>query len=241
MQRKEFLTKTLGLVATLPFVSSCDTPEPTDETEVVTSTGTTNGSSAQNCVTTPTETVGPFPNQQPNSLVRTLIQGDRVDIPLTIQLSIKNLTTGCQPLANVLVDIWHCDAEGEYSQYGGTGMQAANWQNANWLRGRQTTDAAGNVEYKSIFPGWYPGRAPHIHVQIYNAAGATLLVTQIAFPQSVCDLVYTTAKDYVANGKQDTTNARDNVFSDGHDLELATITGSLTEGFILQHTIVARG
>ena len=97
-------------------------------------------------------------------------------------------------------------------------MQAANWTSVHWLRGRQTADANGLVNFKTIFPGWYSGRAPHIHVHVYTAAGKSLLVTQIAFDKAICDNVYTNAADYKSKGKQDTTNEKDNVFNDGHHL-----------------------
>ena len=117
-------------------------------------------------------------------------------------------------------------------------MQSANFTSVRFLRGRQTTDANGLVGFTSIFPGWYSGRAPHIHVHIYDSTGKSLLVTQIAFPKDVCDTVYTTATTYYTRGTQDTTNERDNVFSDGFTTELATITGSVSAGYVLTHTIV---
>ena len=142
-------------------------------------------------------------------------------------------------IQNAIVDIWHCDAAGEYSQYGGTGMQAANHVSENFLRGRQSTDANGMAAWKSIFPGWYSGRAPHIHVHVYSSSGASLLVTQTAFPQDVCNTVYVQGV-YKSHGLQDTTNARDNVFGDGVTTELGTITGNLTDGYEIIHTIYVK-
>jgi protocatechuate 3,4-dioxygenase beta subunit len=117
-------------------------------------------------------------------------------------------------------------------------MQATNYTSVHWLRGRQTTDDTGLATFVSIFPGWYSGRAPHIHVHIYTATGKSLLVTQIAFPKDVCDTVYTTATDYKSHGTQDTTNEKDNVFSDSVANELGTIVGSVSAGYTLTHTIV---
>jgi protocatechuate 3,4-dioxygenase beta subunit len=108
----------------------------------------------------------------------------------------------------------------------------------HFLHGRQATNAAGNVGFTTIYPGWYSGRAPHIHVHIYNASGKSLLVTQIAFPKSICDTDYTTSSLYSSRGKQDTTNEKDNVFSDGFSTELATVDGSVANGCALTHTIV---
>ena len=117
-------------------------------------------------------------------------------------------------------------------------MQSANFSNVHFLRGRQTTDADGLVKFTSIFPGWYSGRATHIHVHVYDSSGKSLLVTQIAFSESVCDHVFTNATNFYKNGTQDTSNERDNVFSDGYENELASISGSISDGYTLEHTIV---
>ncbi|GAB3790010.1 hypothetical protein GCM10028818_59480 [Spirosoma horti] len=167
------------------------------------------------------------------------IRSDRTGVALAINMTIKNSTNSCAALAGALVDIWHCDKDGYYSEYGGSGMQSVNFTNVDFLRGRQTTDANGGVAFKSIFPGWYSGRAPHIHVHVYTATGKSLLVTQIAFPYDITNGVYTAGQSYgYTKGAQDTTNERDNVFSDGFTTELATLSGSLSAGYTLTHTIV---
>ena len=242
MDRKEFLKKSVGMLSIVPVLLACanDTEigsEGTDQTE----NGSTNGSSSENCTVTNSETVGPFPNKNASSLVMTNITGDRPGIKMEMEVSIKNVNTGCEALANVLVDVWHCDAQGNYSQYGGSQMQGTNYTSVNWLRGRQTTNADGKVGFISIFPGWYGGRAPHVHIHVYNSSGRSLLVTQIAFPKTICDNVYTNASDYKSKGLQDTTNERDNVFGDGYANQLASVRGSISDGYILTHTIVVNG
>ncbi|MEI6946961.1 intradiol ring-cleavage dioxygenase [Paraflavisolibacter sp. H34] len=232
MERKLFLRNglaALGLAALGPLASACKKDsETTDST-----TGTTSGS----CTVSPTETEGPFPTKSPSSLVTNDIRSDRTGVPFTIRINIRNTKNECALLAGALVDIWHCDKDGYYSEYGGTGMQSVNFTGVHFLRGRQTTDANGQVTFTSIFPGWYSGRAPHIHVHVYNASGTSLLVTQIAFPTDVCNTVYTTATNYYTKGTQDTSNARDNIFSDSLATELATLTGSVSAGYVLTHTI----
>ena len=239
MERKHFLKNglaALGLVAIAPLASSCK-----KDTDAIADTGSTSGSSSGTtsgtCTVSPTETAGPFPTKSPSSLVTNDIRSDRTGVPFTIKITINNKNNNCAALAGAIVDIWHCDKDGYYSEYGGTGMQSVNYTSVHFLRGRQTTDANGLVTFTSIFPGWYSGRAPHIHVHIYNASGTSLLVTQIAFPTDVCDTVYTTATQYYTRGKQDTANATDNVFSDSLASELATITGSVAQGYLLTHTI----
>lgn len=82
------------------------------------------------------------------------------------------------------------------------------------------------------------GRAPHIHVHVYSGAGKSILVTQIAFPKSLCDEIYTTTSPYSRKGKQDTTNERDNVFADGFADEMGTFGGNVNEGITLNHNLV---
>lgn len=161
---------------------------------------------------------------------------------MTMNITIKNKNTSCAALAGALVDVWHCDKDGYYSEYGGTGMQSANFITVDFLRGRQTTDISGLAAFTTIFPGWYSGRAPHVHVHVYNATGKSLLVTQIAFPYAIANTLYTTGQAYgYTKGAQDTLNERDNVFSDGFTNELATVSGSPSAGYTLSHTIVVNG
>ena len=241
MERKFFLRNSLaalGVIAVAPLAHSCK--KETVEDSTITTGGTT-GSSTGTCTTSPSETEGPFPTKTPSSLVSSDIRSDRAGVPLSIKITVNNKNNSCAVLAGALVDIWCCDKDGNYSEYGGTGMQSTNYTSVHFLRGRQTTDANGLVTFTSIFPGWYSGRAPHIHVHIYNATGKSLLVTQIAFPTDVCDTVYTTATNFYTRGKQDTSNARDNVFSDSLASELATVTGSISAGYVLTQIITVAG
>ncbi|WP_128543240.1 dioxygenase family protein [Larkinella soli] len=243
MERKEFLkrgfTSLLGFMAVAPMIGACKDSDVGPTTD---STTSTNGSSSSSCAVTPSETEGPFPTKKPANFVRKDIRDDRTGIPLAISITIKNAGNGCAALSGALVDIWHCDKDGYYSEYGGSGMQSLNLTAVDFLRGRQTTDANGLVEFTSVFPGWYSGRAPHIHVHIYNASGKSLLVTQIAFPFDISNTVYTTGQSYgYTKGTQDTKNERDNVFSDGFATELATVSGSNAAGYTLTHTIVVNG
>ena len=244
MQRNEFLTKGLsglGMFAIVPLMSACSKTTDVTADSTVSTTGSTNGSSASNCSTTPSETEGPFPTHSPTSWVRKDIRSDRAGVVMNANITIKNKNTSCAALAGAMVDIWHCDADGSYSEYGGGGMQATNYTAVSFLRGRQTTDANGLAAFTTIFPGWYNGRAVHIHVHIYDKNGKSLLVTQIAFSPTVCDAVFTTATTIYKNGKSTTSNERDNVFSDGYATELASVSGSVKDGYVLDHTIVVNG
>lgn len=102
------------------------------------------------------------------------------------------------------------------------------------MRGLQTSDANGQVTFMTIYPGWYAGRATHIHVQVFMN-GLAVKTTQIAFPESISSAVYRTGV-YASHGQNSTTNASDNVFADGVQDELATVTGD-TSGYTAALTI----
>jgi protocatechuate 3,4-dioxygenase beta subunit len=223
MERKEFLRQ-LGMTGLLmPLFVACKSDDP---------------SKSGSCAVTDSETAGPFPTKSPSTLEMIDVRSDRTGVAFTIKITIQNKNNSCAALANAIVDIWHCDKDGYYSEYGGSGMQTVDMTAVHFLRGRQVTDSDGLVGFTSIFPGWYSGRAPHIHVHIYDSSGKSLLVTQIAFPTSVCDTVYTTATSFYTKGKQDTSNTSDSVFSDSLNNELGTVTGDITDGYSITKTII---
>lgn len=236
MERKDFLKlglSSLGMMTIAPLIIACKSSslEANTATGVTDGTGSTNGSSASDCTLNPSETAGPYPTKDPASYVIKDIKAGETGVNMIANITIKNKNTGCGALQGAIVDIWHCDADGNYSEYG-------SLTSSHFLRGRQTTDANGLVSFATIFPGWYSGRAVHIHIHVYNASGKSLLVTQIAFPAAVCDTVFTTATSFYKKGKADTTNERDGIFSDGYTTQLAGITGDITNGMVMTHNIV---
>jgi len=129
--------------------------------------------------------------------------------------------------------IWQCDAEGHYWEYAQPGY---NGTGATFLRGIQITDASGRVTLTTVFPGWYAGRATHIHAEV-KVNNATVKVTQIAFPENVNAAVYASGV-YAPRGQNPTANTRDMVFADSISSELATITGGdPASGFSATFTI----
>ena len=114
MKRKEFLKKgftaALSFAAIAPVVKSCSK-------DVSDTLGADTGSGS--CVETPSETEGPFPTHTPSSLVTNDIASDRTGVPLTVNITVNNSNNNCAALANAIVDIWHCDKDGNYSEYGG--------------------------------------------------------------------------------------------------------------------------
>ena len=112
-------------------------------------------------------------------LIRSDIREGRSGTPVALTLMVVNVNSGCSPVADAVVDIWQCDAEGHYSQYNQPGY---NGTAQTFLRGIQATDARGQVTFTTIYPGWYAGRATHIHVEV-SVNGRSVKVTQIAFPR----------------------------------------------------------
>ncbi len=127
--------------------------------------------------------------------------------PLTLAFAVSILDgTACVPLANAVVDVWHCDALGVYSGMSGN--------SGNFLRGVQRTDANGAATITTIYPGWYSGRAVHIHFKVRtdpdNNAGYEL-TSQLFFSDETSRQVYAAAP-YSSKGAQDITNDRDGIF-----------------------------
>ena len=206
-------------------VSACaSSPSSPSTTTTSSTTSTTSGNAA--CAVSATETRGPYPDTvgmiNNTAFYRRDITEGKNGLPLTLMLTIVNVNSGCSPVSNVQVEVWQCDAAGTYSAYGAGSGQT-------FLRGVQTTDASGQVTFTTIYPGWYQGRATHIHVDVYRS-GTIVKTTQIAFPESVSSAVYASGV-YASKGQNSTSNAGDNVFSDGTAGELATLTGNATNGY----------
>lgn len=233
----------LSLGASAVPLLGCNGDSPTDPTDI-------GSGSCQTRV--PEETAGPYPGDGSNGpdvlrqtgVVRSDIRssfaglsGVADGVPLVIELTLVSAST-CAALAGQAVYVWHCDRLGRYSLYS-TGVT-----NQNYLRGVQEADAGGRVSFTSIFPACYQGRWPHIHFEVYPSLAAAVNVankvatSQIALPKSACDEVYATAgyEQSITNLSQ-VSLATDNVFSDGVNLELATMTGSAAGGFTASLTV----
>jgi protocatechuate 3,4-dioxygenase beta subunit len=217
----------LGLlgVASAALSSACSGDNPTSPTATTATTSATTPSapvtSTAACVVSPSETIGPYPSLA--DFVRSDIRESKPGLPLTLTITVVNTNSSCAPVSGAVVDIWQCDADGNYSQYGSE-------RTLTYLRGLQTTDASGRVTFVTIYPGWYQGRATHIHVEV-TVNGRSAKVTQIAFPEDVTTAVYRSGV-YASSGQNPTTNSRDGVFSDGVANEMITLTGGdATNGY----------
>jgi protocatechuate 3,4-dioxygenase beta subunit len=184
-----------------------------------TTTATTTGTNAA-CAVTPTETAGPYPSL--NDFFRSDIRDGKSGTILTLTIRVVNVNSSCAPVSNANVEIWHVDAAGTYSQYGTQTTQT-------YLRGIQTTNERGDVVFTTIYPGWYQGRATHIHAEV-TIGGRSVKVTQMAFPETVNNAVHATGV-YASRGTNPMSNASDGIFADSLAAELVTPTGDPTGGY----------
>ncbi|WZO99994.1 hypothetical protein EP7_001612 [Isosphaeraceae bacterium EP7] len=134
---------------------------------------------------------------------------------LAVNVSQLNADGTVSPLSGAVVDIWHCNALGIYSD-----MAVEGTLGQKFLRGYQVSNSRGNVRFYSIYPGWYSGRTTHIHAQVrtYQADGTTVtynFATQFFFDDTVTDDVYTYVAPYVARPGRDTNNAIDAIYHGG--------------------------
>lgn len=112
-------------------------------------------------------------------LVRSDITQGRGGVPLRLDLTVVRVPDGCRPLAAAGVEVWHADADGDYS----TGKDT-------FLRGTQITDRTGRCVFHTIVPGWYAGLAPHIHFKV-RPDTRTETTSQFFFPEDLLTQVYT--------------------------------------------------
>ncbi len=137
------------------------------------------------CVLTPETTAGPY--YLARELVRGDIREDRAGVPLRLALNVVD--AACRPIPGARLDVWHCDAAGVYSAFGGGDAGQRSAKGETFLRGVQMTDAAGAAEFTTIYPGWYPGRTTHIHFMVYLDR-TRVLTGQLFFPDALSDEIY---------------------------------------------------
>ena len=159
------------------------------------------------CVLTPRSAEGPFYFDP--GLVRADIAEDRRGSPLLLGLQVVEVGN-CRPVGGVRIDVWHADARGLYSGYRGQAdSRDVSTVGQTFLRGTQFSDAAGRAAFRTFYPGWYPGRTPHVHFRVVVGERG-ILTGQLYFPDRVSDGLYATAAAYQERkGRRDTSNATD--------------------------------
>jgi protocatechuate 3,4-dioxygenase beta subunit len=169
----------------------------------VTPTTTAAPAAHQGCVLAPEMTDGPF-YLDLNNLRSNIVDG-RPGMPLAVALTVTHAST-CAPVSGAAIDIWHADAGGTYSGLGsGSGR--------TFLRGTQLTGPDGMARFQTIYPGWYSGRAVHIHVKVHTG-GQTVHTGQLFFDESVTSTVYQ-RPPYASRRGPDVRNADDSIYRDG--------------------------
>lgn len=159
------------------------------------------------CSVMPETTEGPYYIDP--KLVRRVIEEDRPGIPLRMQLQI--VTADCRPVSTARVDIWHCDAQGNYSGYASQGSDTGlDTRGQTFLRGTQFSDAQGVVTFETIYPGWYRGRTTHIHYKVF-LNDRTVLTSQVFFPDALSEYVYEKSPVYRRADQRDTLNSIDSI------------------------------
>lgn len=188
------------------------------------------------CVVKPALTEGPYfvdeKLQRSDITANADGSGVRPGAPLSLAFAVSTVaSSGCTPLANALVDVWHCDGAGSYSDIsaGGNG----NTTGQNWLRGYQLTDAAGKATFKTVYPGWYQGRTVHIHFKIRTDAGAsggTEFTSQLFFDDAINDAVFANAP-YSTRGNRSTRNDNDSIYGQANGQLTLALAGDAASGF----------
>ena len=172
------------------------------------------------CVVRPEQTEGPFfvDAQLDRSDIRSDPSTGAVSegVPLTLRFNLSQILGGaCTVLAGALIDVWQCDALGVYWGVEDDGAPEAASER-KFLRGCQRTDDNGVARFTTIFPGWYRGRAVHVHFKVRTDAGGQPyeFTSQLYFDEALIDQVHAQAP-YAARGRRRTTNAGDRIFRDG--------------------------
>jgi protocatechuate 3,4-dioxygenase beta subunit len=161
-------------------------------------------SGAVQCVLTPELTEGPY-YIAGEKLRRDIREGHQGTL-LTLRLTVLNAST-CKPIKGAAVDIWHADAAGNYSGFG------SDTSSRTFLRGIQKTDKNGLALFTTIYPGWYRGRAVHIHLKVH-VGGSVVHTGQLFFPDALTRAVYKVAP-YASRGNPDVTNPSDSIYVNG--------------------------
>ncbi len=227
----------------------------------VSSTGMTGSSSGTSgntapgsgCTVIPAETEGPYPGDGSNTvngsianalalsgIVRSDIRasiagatGVATGVPLQVIIELVNTNATCADLSGYAIYLWHCDALGRYSMYS-SGATAENY-----LRGVQATGSDGTATFQTIYPGCYAGRVPHVHFEVYRSTTTAtnwnnkLRTSQLCFPSDTSAAVY--ASSGYGNSAANNPNislASDGIFSDGYATQLASLTGSVSAGYV---------
>jgi protocatechuate 3,4-dioxygenase beta subunit len=214
LTRREALV-VLGAGGAMLFLGCSDSTATSDD-----------GGSTSSCVVRPELTEGPYYVDE--NLNRSDIRSDpstgvvREGALLALTLNVSRAASGaCSSLADAIVDVWHCDATGLYSD-----VEANGTVGQEFLRGYQVTDVNGVARFTTIYPGWYQGRAVHIHFKVRSAASATStyeFTSQLFFEDDLTDQVHA-EEPYATKGQRDRLNSEDGIYNQGGSQLVLAVT-----------------
>jgi protocatechuate 3,4-dioxygenase beta subunit len=224
-----FAAKGAASVVVSQAFLSCATDSATATT--TTEDDGTTASSSTSCVLTAALTEGPYFVDE--KLERSDIRADPVTgaisagVPLTLTFNVSRVaSSACTPLTGAYLDVWHCDAAGVYSD------EAANGSSGRkFLRGYQITDASGVARFTTIYPGWYSGRAVHVHFKLRLFAGSTKTyksTSQFFFDESLTDTVHALSP-YSSKGRRNVVNTTDGIYNSLSSTEKTALTLQTTQ------------
>ena len=180
-------------------------------TRETTATGGTGDGVA--CVLSPEMTEGPY--YIDGEAVRRDVTEGKPGVPLTLDLAVADATS-CSAIPDAAVEIWHADAGGNYSGFNATA------DNTTFLRGVQIADADGNVRFDTLYPGWYEGRATHIHLMVH-VGGNVVHTGQLFFDEQINDAVYARSPYSEHTGTR-MTNEQDGIYANGGAQSMLQLT-----------------
>lgn len=244
--RKEVLTLLSGAGFALLLGAGCGSgssssvlteasPSPTASSSPTASPSPT-ATPVPNCVASPELTEGPYFVDE--RLNRSDIRTDPTDgttragIPLVLTLYVADVSDACTPLSGVMVDVWHCDAAGKYSDVSSEGTAGKKF-----LRGYQLTDTDGKVTFTTIYPGWYSGRAVHLHFKVRSTTGTSWEFTSQFFFNETTTSVVHAQSPYSAKGIRNTFNTSDGIYRQGGSELVLDAQGSNASGYAATFTI----
>lgn len=249
LPRRRVLQLALATGASV-FSSACTSANTAPNTTIFAKDG-------ESCIQSAEETAGPFPSDGSNRIDGTVsnvlsesgvVRSDITrsfggsntqagGIPLTFTMKLVNVNDSCATLEGYAIYLWHCTQDGAYSLY------SRGVENENFLRGVQISDSNGELTFKTIVPGCYPGRFPHLHFEVYPNFDQSTRYTdriqssQLAVPRAVCEPIYNTADGYKTSIKSlaRITLEKDGVFRNNSTSEIEamtlTLSGNVSDGY----------
>jgi protocatechuate 3,4-dioxygenase beta subunit len=221
-----------ALPSVVPTAAASAAPSSTSSPSAAAPSG---GVAVPACVVTPELTEGPYFVDA--KLDRADIRTDTSDgiardgLPLQLTFAVARIDgTTCVPFEGALVDVWHCDAAGAYSGVADPGFDTSD---QDWLRGYQVTNADGQAVFTTIYPGWYSGRAVHIHFKIRDdpdAAQGLEFTSQLFFDETVTATAYQ-VEPYASKGPADVPNESDGIYNQSGGQLTLVPTGDTTNGY----------